>query len=402
MTNGGVPRKRFWLRRILWTVGALVLGLMVVVAATVGYGAVQSQRAVELPPPPGDHAVGRATMEWTDGTRTDPTADDDQRRTVAQWIWYPAVANTGEPAAYAPEEWDTLHPPAPVGWFVTDFDKIATHAQVDATPTDGRFPVVILMPGLGFSTPQYQGLAEGLASSGHIVVSPTPTHSSTSVVGGRVVDPTAAGGLPTEGTNEQIAPDADRLLETWAADARYAASHLDDLPAGLAERIDAGKVIYVGHSFGGAAALAACTQDDACVGAVDIDGYQFGVSSSPGLTTPYLLIGADGSCSIPTCTPTNDEQRDERDVAQSVISKATGPGWVASIASTQHLGFTDYASYRVTQPIRSALEIGGAGPAAVTTTARLLDAFVKIAFAGGQGDLELNPAPADLTIQRVP
>jgi dienelactone hydrolase len=65
----------------------------------------------------------------------------------------------------------------------------------------------------------------------------------------------------------------------WAADARSAANQvatLDRAAGPLAGHVDTSRTAYVGHSFGGAAALPACRDDPQCAAAADLDGTQFG------------------------------------------------------------------------------------------------------------------------------
>jgi predicted dienelactone hydrolase len=120
---------------------------------------------------------------------------------------------------------------------------------------DGRFPIVALEPGLGFAALQYSTLAENLASHGY------------------------TGNAARQG---------DRLVDVWAADARFAAMQVAGLGrvGRFAGRVDATRTSYVGHSFGGAASLEACRSDPRCAGAVELDGTQYGPVVRTGLNKP--------------------------------------------------------------------------------------------------------------------
>lgn len=78
-------------------------------------------------------------------------------------------------AAYAPGLWSELHFAAPFGLGETSFGSLRHQALDQPSIAKGTFPVVILMPGMGFSIPLYTTLAEHLASHGYIVAGLTPT-----------------------------------------------------------------------------------------------------------------------------------------------------------------------------------------------------------------------------------
>src|SRR5205085_7667383 len=86
----------------------------------------------------------------------------------------------------------------------------------------------------------------------------------------------------------QAQADGDRLVGVLAADARFAAAGAAALDANgpFAGHVDATKTTYVGHSFGGAAALEACRTDTRCAGAADLDGTQYGDVVRTGLRKP--------------------------------------------------------------------------------------------------------------------
>lgn len=58
-------------------------------------------------------------------------------------------------------------------------------------------------------------------------------------------------------------------------------------------RIDASKVAAIGHSFGGAASIAALSEDPRVVAAANIDGTPYGDLPDRQLTRPFLLLQSD-------------------------------------------------------------------------------------------------------------
>jgi predicted dienelactone hydrolase len=286
------------------------------------------------------------------------------------WLWYPAAGPGPAPAPYAPGAWNGLHLPAPVGWAETRFDAVRTHATEHAPAAPGRFPVLVLEPGLGLAAPQYAALAENLASQGFLVAGVTPTYSANlTVLGGRAVRSTDAGNPRAFDATDLHAPavarTADALLAVWAADARFAARSLatpDRTP--LAAHADTGQVSYVGHSFGGAAALEACRTDPDCTAAVDLDGTQFGPVARLGLNRPFLLVATADSCVAATCTGATAaaaaNASDQR-VAARLLAASGGRGRTQVLAGAAHFDLTDYGAYYLAEPLRALLPLGDAG-----------------------------------------
>ncbi|WP_202866637.1 hypothetical protein [Kribbella voronezhensis] len=250
--------RRRWLRRLAAGTAALVL---LVLAAGIGYfGYVLSRRSdpIALPAPTGQYKVGRTTFEWTDTARRDPFVAGLPRK-LSVWLWYPAAADAGgQRAEYAPGLWDGLHLQGPIAPFEGRFESLRDNALRDVPVATGRHPVVVLEPGMGFSAPQYAVLAEDLASHGYLVAGVTPTYSANlTVLDGQVVGSLKAANPEDLGRDTPAAvSEGDRLVMTWAADARFAAHQVATAGGLLAGRVDTvARVVYVGHSFGGAASL---------------------------------------------------------------------------------------------------------------------------------------------------
>ncbi|EWM09706.1 hypothetical protein KUTG_00010 [Kutzneria sp. 744] len=118
------------------------------------------------------------------------------------------------------------------------------------------------------------------------------------------------GGLRRPGPACRPGPDHRRSPDRRvAADDRFAAAQADALDdAGrFAAHLHTTRILYLGHSFGGAA-LEACRTDQRCVGAADLDGTQYGPVVRNGLSKPMLLIGSENSCITGTCQPAADDQ----------------------------------------------------------------------------------------------
>ena len=322
----------------------LVLGFYGILS---GY---RAHRPVDLGPV-GTYPVGRSTQEWVDRSRTDQFAPiGGQPRVLSVWLWYPA-ASGGTPSVYAPGAWQGLHT---LGWGSTDFRQIRTGTHDEAPFAAGTFPLVVLMPGLGFAAPQYTAIASALAARGYVVAGVTPTYSANlTVLNGRAVRATKAGD-----PSDLDGPRGDQLVAAWADDARFVAERA---VVQLSGRVDGGRVVYAGHSFGGAASLEACRVDPHCAGAVDLDGTPFGPVVRAGLAKPMLLLQSPG----------------DDDPATRTLLTASGPAaHQFKIDGVRHFDFTDYAAYHVAAPLRMVLPLGRIdGRRALEITSAYLGAF---------------------------
>lgn len=351
-------RGRPWLRRTLTAALVLGLALLVLAGGYAGFAAVRHTQPVALPAPTGRYPVGRAAFTWTDNHRTDPLAPrPSTRRTLSVWLWYPAGPHGhGRRTSYAPGAWAGLHFPGIAGIGETSFASIRTHSWAEAPVADGRFPVVVLEPGMGLAAPQYTTLAETIASHGYLVAGVTPTYSANlTVLRQHAVHSTPAGN-PSHFTTAA----GNRLIPTWAADARFAATRVAALGrrGRFSGHVASRTTAYVGHSFGGASSIQACATDVHCAGAVDLDGTPFGAVVHHGLHAPLMIIGADGSCTTGTCHPTDAVERGIRASARSLLAASTGPTWCYRIDGAKHFNFTDYAAYYLAQPLRSLVPLG--------------------------------------------
>jgi dienelactone hydrolase len=363
--------------------------LAVLATAYTGYAAWRHRDPVALPAATGSYAVGRVRYEWADTSRTDPLAPRaGQPRELPVWLWYPAKpgAGTGRAqaghAAYAPGLWRDVHLPAPVGLGETDFRVVRTHSWEGADAAGGRFPVVVLEPGLGFSALQYTTLAEDLASHGYVVAGVTETYSSNhAVLHGRDVTATQSGNPSDFAGTHMPASQAvgDRLVGIWSADARFVARRAADLADGpVGGHVDGERVVYVGHSFGGATALQACADDPRCRGAVDLDGGEFGDVVDRGLSVPLMVVTHDGGeCITGRCTPGDAADRADQRVARQLVDHHGTRAWLLTLAGTEHFNFSDYGAYQLAAPLRLLLAVGSAdGRQALDDTDGYVSAFV--------------------------
>ncbi|PYV05482.1 MAG: hypothetical protein DMG26_05195 [Acidobacteria bacterium] len=176
-------------------------------------------------------------------------------------------------------------------------DWVQVHAIPDAPVSAAQpgYPVLIFSTGYGRVPTDYTVLAEDLASHGYVVVGIANTYSAPVVAfpDGRVVSRVREAALP-EGSRLAEKTAADRLVMVWAEDVIFVIDQLDrlstDASGGFFGRLDVTRLGVFGHSFGGAAAVEACSRDSRCKAAVDIDGALFGDVPRVGLKQPCMFV----------------------------------------------------------------------------------------------------------------
>jgi dienelactone hydrolase len=371
------------------------LGLIGVSAATSGVWILPA--VPTMPPPDGRYAVGTQIYRWTDAARDEPhTVDPSDRRSVIAQAWYPAARSEHPGGAGRLAYIDGLdHMPRQVsvmpGFMLHRYGQIDTHAEALAplALSDRPWPVVILSPGYGAPRAAYTGLATRLASRGFVVVALDHPYESgvTELPDGQVV-----------GTQEILLPGERNRLPYMArqqdvrvADVRFVIdqlAHPESLSPPLrGGRIDASKVAVIGHSFGGAAAIAASTEDPRVVAAANIDGTPYGDLPDRVLARPFLLLQSDYAE-----TPHGDFLINGNG---KLLAHTTAPGFHYEIAHANHYSFTD-APFFFAPPGRWLLAQvmgGGRGPAATQqATADILAAFLTGPLTGAASDVAATAA----------
>jgi pimeloyl-ACP methyl ester carboxylesterase len=151
----------------------------------------------------------------------------------------------------------------------------------------------------------------------------------------------------------------------------------------LKGHVDLSRVVAVGHSFGGATAVAATGRDRRIAAAANIDGTPYG--ELPVLDRPFLLLQTDHAV---TGHGENFMTRNSR-----LLDQATAPAWRYEILRANHLVFMD-VPLALTPPARWALSrtvggnlVGGSRDPveAQRMAADILDAFIRETLLGESG-----------------
>ncbi|GAB3984645.1 lipase [Actinoallomurus acanthiterrae] len=246
-----------------------------------------------LPSPTGPHAVGRTTLHLVDGHRPDPWVPSAGPRQLMVSMYYPARSGTGGPAPYMTTEEARLflQEKAPGAGFPPEtLSATRTYAHTGARPAHGRFPLVLLSPGLGFPRATLTGLAEDLASRGYVValVDHTYENSGTTFPDGRTLACAVCDKPPAGG------PAA--IAQSRAEDISFVIGRLTaHRPAWpYARLIDSRRIGMAGHSVGGNAAATTMAADRRVRAGVNMDGSFKAPVPATGLGhRPFLMFGAE-------------------------------------------------------------------------------------------------------------
>lgn len=342
-----------------------------------------------LPEPSGTSGVGTMTFH----VGADPGAEREQ--TMVQ-LWYPAKTRADQArAAWLEPEVATVQAPALARLLgvdaasIPDLERVVSNSVAGADAAGAGVPVVVFSPGLGSTRTTSTAIAEQLASDGIAVLAVDHPGDSAAI---RFPDGTVRIGTRAA-QFEAAASDTDRLRalsnDATAARARDLIGALDllsglngggtdpdglTLPAGQAGTLDTSRVIAMGHSLGGAAALQVAADDRRFVGAVDLDGTPWG---------PVATVGAD----VPTLVVTSaDTDPDEDPALARLLGLPTQDITHVAVPTARHYSFTDLEWFAPQLGDLGAEIVGHADPAELhCALGALLTAFVKESAAGKSG-----------------
>jgi dienelactone hydrolase len=249
-----------------------------------------------LPAPTGRYAAGEDVLHLTDTSRLDPWNPSAGYRQLTVSMFYPARHGTGQPAPYmsAGEAQNFVALRVPPGFGITPqaVAAVQTQAFTGAKPVDGKFPLVVLSPGLENPRATLTSLATDLASRGYVVALVGHPYEDS---GEQLADGSIAPCLwcsqtgPDPATNEQ-------LVSSRGVDVK---SVIDQLTAGHGDRawklshlIDEDSIGMAGHSVGGAAAAAAMEADPRIKAGANLDGTFWPAVPAGGLgDRAFMLFG---------------------------------------------------------------------------------------------------------------
>jgi pimeloyl-ACP methyl ester carboxylesterase len=255
----------------------------------------------------GSQGVGTVAFDLTDPDRASAstTVPATQPRGITVQAWFPSTDGgsrlraTEAGPGFGDAVGGFLGLP---GFALRHLDEVRTGAIVGAKPSsDTPLPVIVSLHGWGGFRLAQAPLLEQLAADGHLVLSIDHTHGSIAsqpVSGGVIpLDPQL---LPNNPPSQAAYDAASTTLERmFADDAQLLVDALRDassqVPAEVLALADLDRMIVLGHSTGGGAALWFCAEDAGCRGVVAYDAWVEPLppavrASGPGI--PWLEIGS--------------------------------------------------------------------------------------------------------------
>lgn len=245
-----------------------------------------------LPAPTGPHEAGEDVLHLVDHSRPDPWQPSAGPRQLMVSMFYPALRGTGQPAPYMTSGeargFVSLRIPPGVKVTAADVAGVQTHAFTGAKPAPGKFPLVILSPGLENPRTTLTSLATELASRGYVVALVGHTYEDS---GETFPDGTTSPCLfcaqsgPPFATPEQVtasrAKDVSFVIDQLTRDHAWRLSHL----------IDKDDIGMAGHSIGGASTAEAMLADPRILAGANMDGTFFPAVPATGIGhRPFLML----------------------------------------------------------------------------------------------------------------
>jgi predicted dienelactone hydrolase len=282
---------------------------------------------LDLPPPNGCYPVGVKTLLLTDTHRS---------RDLVVTFWYPS---TGETFPFAPymdkktadavaEEWK-LQP---------GFERqVHTHSRTLAPIAQrGPFPVVVLEHGTGVVPSIYTVLAEGLASTGFVVVATNHTPDSLISVfpDGHEVrfKPYWPTGAERRAQGVAIGKFAEDVL---MRDVHFVLDRISEMQSHdefWHGQLNLSRVGIVGHSMGGTTAAWATKEDPRILAGVNLDGSTF-----PGLNADVRPVEVHK----PLLFIMTEEHASNPDVRVREYVGSESNTYYVVISGADHMSFTD-------------------------------------------------------------
>jgi predicted dienelactone hydrolase len=307
---------------------ARVSTVLILSLLAVSLAAAQPAEIIEFPAPDGPYQVGSTYRHWVDQSRDETLTDapNDKRELLVRF-WYPAdVAEDAEPLPALPFADAQLPVSERVSRAarvlaralpVDELSALQSHAYLDAPVADAEssYPVLLFSHSWG-GMPDVQNIQfEALASHGYIVAAVYHPYMASAVV------------FPDDRVVEfQDTLTMQAALPIAAADLQFALDQLDALntedEGGLfTGRLDLERLGLFGMSFGGAAVVTVCAQDERCQAVVNEDG----PAPQDALSQPLMFMYSGRNSGMNGIAYQN----------------ATGPAYSLTFNDFGHMNFTD-------------------------------------------------------------
>ena len=293
---------RFGIERaesVAWKRPRLSRWIVIVGLVVIATYAASTLLDLSIPPPTGDHAVGRESWVWVDDSRPEShTPDAHDARSVPVQAWYPAQRGTGQPAGYVEDLAAIeagLRESGELGWLETlGLRMVRDHALqgAEVAANNEGFPVLVLSPGNATNVGFYSALAEDLASKGYVVIGIDHAFQVAAV---RIDD----GSMAVYDRSMDTGPGSiGPKVEERVADMAFVLERIREGTGGiefLAPSLDLARIGVLGHSNGGISAAEICRTEVDVAACLNIDGQSAGgpfgyEQSAPAPDQPFMFL----------------------------------------------------------------------------------------------------------------
>jgi dienelactone hydrolase len=330
---------------------------------------------VRFPRPRGPYQVGTVSHHWTDPARAEIfTSDPTDRRELMVQIWYPAEVDSPAPqrAAYLADPDVVTDGLSRLFGIPALAFRGLRHAETNAVEgaavasAESRYPVLVLLEGLGGFRQANTFQVEELVSHGYVVVALDQPFTSASVAfpDGRVVDMSSVeemrplarqSYLPAEPAPVLHGQTLEHgIIPFLGEDVSFVLDRLEALDGDgaadpLSGRLDLSRVGLIGMSLGGIVAGEASRTDPRVKATLVMDAPMPLQTVAAGLDQPTMWL------TRPADTMRLERERaggwpEEEITAHHSTMRATfeslrAPGYFVQVPDISHVDFTDLPSW---------------------------------------------------------
>ncbi|KAF1995831.1 hypothetical protein P154DRAFT_333721 [Amniculicola lignicola CBS 123094] len=354
---------------------------------------------VLIPAPKGLYAVAQSTVKLVDEARIDPYDPNHGKRNVMISLFYPVPRKECKKtcavsymppmtAAYTQAFGAQSGIELPNGTITSLQLQVCCEHTPSAAKSVNRFPIVLLSPGLQGSRLLYSAMAQKLASAGFIVATLDHTYEAFIV---EFPDGTFTPGLDSTFWDPSIPGRLEELLPVRVADGRFVLSQLglksvaQKLIPGITCGLDNKRAAFYGHSFGGATAVRALMDDKRFVGAINMDGTQFGTIDD--FKQPVILFGRGAPSA---------HNGEDSETWRTLFDHAKGWKRELSLNQSRHLTFFDLPLLFKVAGISVSVEVVGEldGQRSFDVISKYVEAFMDFTLKGRKSKLFDGPNEA--------
>jgi dienelactone hydrolase len=322
-----------------------------------------------LPGPTGPYHVGVKSYHLIDKTRDEWFTDDEtDYRELMIKVWYPTDCSLFDKRFDYMDEitfsWLRNQGPVPLISIPKDaYTFVHPYLYEDALPLNSTsYPVLLFSPGYDGVDSIYTSFIDELVSHGYVVVS-----MNHPFVSGVTVFPdnrtVYIADLP--GNFSESREFLMRSQRTVVDDALFVLDTIEELnqtDSLLSGIFDCSRVGMFGHSFGGAATMSCCYEDERVQAGFTLDGVVYNDFLDGSISTPFLLMCA--------------EQRFNHSSYDHVWNQFSNDAYQVGILGSAHYSYTDVGillSHLMPFIPASMLGFGTADPGHVVEITRLFE-----------------------------